>query len=100
MKTIQLKFLFVVVMLAGCSAPTRTPYYMPTVPLPDAFDNVVTDTGATHLDTWWRMFDEPGLNAWVDLALARNTDLAAAAIRVKRATFEARLAGMMRCCQS
>jgi NodT family efflux transporter outer membrane factor (OMF) lipoprotein len=92
-KTFKLNFLFVVITLVGCSAPTRTPYYMPTVPLPDAFENVATEAGATHLDTWWRMFDEPGLNAWVDLALARNTDLAAAAIRVKRATFEARLAG-------
>lgn len=78
--------------LAGCSALTRTPYKAPAVPLPATFAHATTHAATTHHDAWWRSFNEPNLDAWVDMALARNADLAAAAIRVKRATLEARLA--------
>lgn len=34
---------------------------------------------------WWRTFEDPRLNALVELSLSTNNDLAAAAIRVRRA---------------
>ncbi|SBS35394.1 Outer membrane protein OprM precursor [Marinomonas spartinae] len=81
------------VILTGCSTLTRTDYHVPAVSLPETFKNVTGDVGVTPLDAWWRRLEEPHLDAWVDLARARNADLAAAAIRVKRATLESRLAG-------
>jgi len=81
------------VILTGCSTLTRTDYHVPAVSLPAMFKNVTGDVGVTPLDAWWRRLDDPHLDAWVDLARARNADLAAAAIRVKRATLESRLAG-------
>ncbi|MCH1998827.1 TolC family protein, partial [Achromobacter xylosoxidans] len=41
---------------------------------------------------WWRNFNDPVLDGLVDGALARNNDLAAAAIRVRRAQLQAGLA--------
>ncbi|WP_206952218.1 efflux transporter outer membrane subunit [Trinickia acidisoli] len=41
---------------------------------------------------WWRTFADVKLNAVIEEALARNADLAIAAIRVRRAQLEARLA--------
>ena len=41
---------------------------------------------------WWRNFNDPELNRLVELALARNNDLAAAAIRLRRAQYQAGLA--------
>lgn len=40
---------------------------------------------------WWRNFNDPVLNGLVDAVLARNNDLAAAAIRVRRAQYQAGL---------
>jgi NodT family efflux transporter outer membrane factor (OMF) lipoprotein len=44
-------------------------------------------------DAWWRSFGDPRLDAWIALALARNPDMAAAGIRVRRAALQAQLAG-------
>jgi NodT family efflux transporter outer membrane factor (OMF) lipoprotein len=45
------------------------------------------------LDSWWRQFGDPELSRLVELALAQNLDLAAAAERVAQARAAARLAG-------
>lgn len=42
---------------------------------------------------WWRAFEDPGLAAAVEEALAGNTDLLAAAARVRQAEAAARIAG-------
>jgi NodT family efflux transporter outer membrane factor (OMF) lipoprotein len=79
-------------LLAGCA--TRTPYERPVAPLPAAFTHQASSMQATMRDDmWWRAFGDPTLDALVDLAIARNPDLAAAAVRVRRAYLEARLAG-------
>ena len=44
-------------------------------------------------DRWWEAFEDPSLDALVQLAIARNPDLAAAAVRVRRASLQARLTG-------
>ncbi|MEN5059998.1 efflux transporter outer membrane subunit [Luteimonas sp. TWI1416] len=81
------------VLLTGCAAFTRTPYRAPDVPLPVSYQHAQPAGAGVRADTWWRAYGDPQLDAWVGLALARNPDLAAAAIRVRRATLEARLAG-------
>jgi NodT family efflux transporter outer membrane factor (OMF) lipoprotein len=79
-------------LLAGCA--TRTPYERPAAPLPAAFTHQATAAQATARDDkWWRAFGDPALDGLVDLAIARNPDLAAAAVRVRRSQLEARLAG-------
>ncbi len=79
-------------LLAGCG--TRTPYVRPAAPLPSAFTHQMSATQASvRNDSWWRAFGDPTLEALIDLAVARNPDLAAAAVRVRRAELEARLAG-------
>ena len=79
-------------LVAGCA--TRTPYVRPAAPLPAAFTHQLPSTQtAVRQDMWWQEFGDPALDALVDLAIARNPDLAAAAVRVSRARLEARLAG-------
>jgi len=79
-------------LLAGCA--TRTPYVRPAAPLPGAFlHQSPAPQQNLRTDTWWQSFGDPSLDALVELAVARNPDLAAAAIRVRRAQLEARLAG-------
>lgn len=81
-----------VAMLSGCSSLTRTPYEPPTVVLPEQFEHASADGAAVSPAAWWKEFGEPQLDAWVQLALARNLDRAAAAIRVRRASLQAQLA--------
>ncbi len=78
--------------LAGCAAPVRTPYVPPAVALPAQFVHAEQEAAVPQEPSWWRAFADPQLDAWIDLALARNSDLAAAAIRVRRAVLEAQLA--------
>ncbi|MGO1303261.1 MAG: efflux transporter outer membrane subunit, partial [Sphingomonas parapaucimobilis] len=78
-------------LLAGCA--TRTPYVRPAAPLPGAFlHQSPAPQQSLRTDTWWQSFGDPALDALVELAVARNPDLAAAAIRVRRAQLESRLA--------
>jgi len=81
------------VLLTGCASPIRTSYHAPDVPLPTHYQHAQAAADSFRLDAWWRAYGDPQLDAWVDLALARNPDLTTAAIRVRRATLEARLAG-------
>ncbi|MCW2395759.1 MULTISPECIES: efflux transporter outer membrane subunit [unclassified Sphingobium] len=79
-------------LLAGCA--TRTPYQRPAAPLPAAFTHQDSSAQATvRDDIWWRAFGDPALDGLLDLAIIRNPDLAAAAVRVRRAQLEAQLAG-------
>ena len=90
-----LSVLLVTAALSGCASLTHTPYQPPAVTLPAQFEHsLATETIVPVADpAWWRAFGDPQLDAWIDLALARNPDLATAAIRVRRTTLEARLAG-------
>ncbi|GAB7538398.1 efflux transporter outer membrane subunit [Burkholderia sp. 3C] len=74
--------------LAGCApaAPYRAP-------VADAARNAPFDAAATVPETrpaappdhWWRLYDDPSLDALIRDALAQNRDLAVAAARVQRA---------------
>lgn len=81
------------VALAGCGAITRTTYEAPQVALPAQFEHAQPSAAAPAPEAWWRAFGDPRLDAWIDMALARNPDLATAGIRVRRAALQAQLAG-------
>lgn len=85
-------------LLAGCAATVHTPYQSPGIDLPNSFPHAaqVSDNGSatsppTIRDDWWTAFGEPQLNQWVSQALAANSDLALAAIRIQQAREQAGL---------
>jgi NodT family efflux transporter outer membrane factor (OMF) lipoprotein len=80
--------------LAGCA--TTTPYTPPATQVPGGWEQGMASSAANSsasLDNWWRQFNDPALTQLVDTALARNNDLAAAALRVRQAQLQAGLAG-------
>jgi NodT family efflux transporter outer membrane factor (OMF) lipoprotein len=81
------------VALAGLlSACATTPYQTPKVPLTAQFSHAGEDTGATTPSAdWWTAFNDPALNTLVTDVLARNNNLAAAALKVQQAQLQAGL---------
>ena len=75
--------------LGGCGSLLHTDYERPLTSIPAAWTHAPAgDFQAGPLaegGEWWRNFNDPTLTGLVDAALARNNDLAAAAIRVRRA---------------
>ncbi|GAB1577304.1 efflux transporter outer membrane subunit [Bordetella petrii] len=77
--------------LAGCGL-MRTSYERPAVRNPPAWTHATARDAAAAGGVWWRNFDDPTLTRLIDLALERNNDLAAAALRVRQAQLQAGLA--------
>lgn len=77
--------------LVGCGL-MRTPYERPAVQNPPTWTQATAQDTANAGGTWWRNFDDPVLTQLIDLALSRNNDLAAAAVRVRMAQLRAGLA--------
>lgn len=83
------------IVLTGCGSQTRSRYVSPDVALPAQFAHAGTameSAPALQDPAWWNVFNDPQLNSWVELAIARNSNLATAAIRVRRAALEAQQA--------
>lgn len=83
-------------LLAGC-AGTPTAYRQPHAIVPAAWEQQQqTATAVTTKvpDQWWRQFNDPALTQVVEAALARNNDLAAAALRVRQAQLQAGIAAI------
>lgn len=78
--------------LCACSA-LRSKYSTPPVALSASWVGSALNATVDQAGPWWMAFDDPVLNALIDQALARNNDLAAAAIRVRTARLQARLTG-------
>jgi NodT family efflux transporter outer membrane factor (OMF) lipoprotein len=80
-------------LLSGCASGPD--YVAPQIAAPAAYRAVPSQVPASGLalDSWWRQFGDPELSRLVELALAQNLDLAAAAERVAQARAAARLAG-------
>jgi len=76
------------VFLAACAA---TPYETPRVPMTAQFPHAGKGTEAAGATDWWTAFGDPALNSLVADVLARNNDLAAAALRVQQAQLQAGL---------
>ncbi|MES2185683.1 MAG: efflux transporter outer membrane subunit [Pseudomonadota bacterium] len=92
--------LAVTLLAAGCGS-FNGPYAPPEVALPAQWPHGSAAAGAvvtappdarTLTGSWWTAFGDPALNRLVEQALTRNNDLAAAAIRVRRAQLQAGLA--------
>ncbi len=83
-------------LLAGCGSLVEAPYEAPAASVPAGWRAPEPATAGTPpapaLERWWLAFDDPTLSALVEEALARNNDLAAATIAVRRAQLEAGLA--------
>ncbi len=80
--------------LAGCGSLLRSDYQPPLTQTPAAWTYGPAGNAQAPLadgGAWWRNFNDPVLNGLVDAVLARNNDLAAAAIRVRRAQYQAGL---------
>jgi NodT family efflux transporter outer membrane factor (OMF) lipoprotein len=80
-------------LLTACAS---TPYHTPSVPTPGRFAHAEDATGqgantASDLTDWWTAFNDPALNSLVSNVLAKNNDLAAAALRVQQAQLQAGL---------
>ena len=78
--------------LSGCGGLLRTDYQRPEIREPAAWKQAPAAGALAEGGAWWRNFNDPELNRLVELALARNNDLAAAAIRLRRAQYQAGLA--------
>lgn len=80
-------------LLGGCGGLLpRSRYVRPDVILPQSWQGERT-SGATIArgKQWWRDFNDPVLNDLIERALKSNNDLAAAAIKVRRAQLNAKL---------
>lgn len=75
--------------LGGCASLGGTGAAAPPVAVPGAWSQpapaTVSQPGAPVSDRWWRRFGDAELSALVEQALARNNELAAGAVRVRRA---------------
>jgi NodT family efflux transporter outer membrane factor (OMF) lipoprotein len=77
--------------LGGC-AMLRTPYVQPAVAQAPQWRHGEALPPLPADGAWWRRFGDPQLDRLVDRALARNNDLAVAAINLRRAQLQARYA--------
>lgn len=79
--------------LGGCSGLLpRSHYARPDVPLPQQWQaSNVTGSSVATKEQWWRDFNDPILSELIERALTTNNNLAAAAIKVKRAQLSSRL---------
>lgn len=77
--------------LSGC-AGTQTVYQAPDATVPAAWEQADTSGTALVVEQWWLQFEDPALTQVVETALARNNDLAAAALRVRQAQLQAGIA--------
>ena len=82
--------------LLGACSTLRSPYDTPTPSAPIQagwiHGNLTTPASPVSADPWWRNFGDPAMDRLVADVLARNNDLAAAALRVRRAQLQAGLA--------
>jgi len=75
---------------AGC-ASVGPSYVEPEVPQSSAWqakDDVNVTDGATSLDAWWEVFEDPVLDGLIEMAYRQNLTLHAAAVRIAEARAE------------
>lgn len=86
--------LAILALLSGCGPLLETPFQAPEAQLPTQWHQggAVVPASQPELSPWWTRFGEPELTKLVERAQDRNNDLAAAAIKVRRAQLLAGLA--------
>jgi NodT family efflux transporter outer membrane factor (OMF) lipoprotein len=87
-----LGILAVVPLVAGCGGLVRKPYVAPALPVAAAWDARPLGDPQGAGGRWWNAFEDPQLTALVDEVLATNANLAAGALRLKRARLSSDLA--------
>jgi NodT family efflux transporter outer membrane factor (OMF) lipoprotein len=85
------KLFAVLLALGGCGSLTQTPYSAPQTTTQTQWQYAARDN-AQPVDRWWTQFADAQLDALIADVLARNNDLAAAGIKVRRAWLEAGIA--------
>lgn len=89
---ILLIHLFIACLLSGCSLLPRSEFTRPVTAVPDRWqEGDVTGVTVANRDQWWKNFNDPLLDTLIERALKTNNDLAAAAIKVRRAQLESGL---------
>ncbi|MEN6623303.1 MAG: efflux transporter outer membrane subunit [Smithella sp.] len=84
--------LLVACLLFGCSLLPRSNYQRPEIQIPGMWQNgTLTGNAVAEREKWWENFNDPVLDKLIVRALRTNNDLAAAAIRVRRARLKSRL---------
>ena len=79
-------------LLSGCAGLARSSYRQPQVKVPAGWSApVLSGSAVANRETWWRNFHDPVLDQLIDRALRCNNDLAAAAIKVRRARLQSGL---------
>lgn len=76
--------------LAGCGNLTQSEFHAPETATPSQWQYGTSN--AANTDRWWTQFNDAELDALIDAVLARNNNLTAAGIAVRRAWLEAGLA--------
>ena len=72
--------------LAGCLVgPNYRPPASRTLGVPDSYATPANTAAVPDLQRWWVNFDDPQLDAIVDLALKQNLDIAQAVSRLRQA---------------
>ena len=82
------------VLLTACNVGED--YQRPSTPAPVAWkqlSDTANTTNAAITADWWRQFNAPRLDGYMDAALSGNLDLAAAIARVRQADAQVRIAG-------
>jgi len=77
--------------LAGCASFTRTQYAVPQTDMPSEWSHASPVSAGP--DAWWQSYGDEQLNSLIEEALARNADMAAAAIRIRIARLNLGLQG-------
>ncbi|WP_241911581.1 efflux transporter outer membrane subunit [Telmatospirillum siberiense] len=75
----------------ACGPLIETPYAPPEIAVPAQWSEADA-IPPTPPSPWWRRFDDADLDLLIEEALARNNDLAAATIKVRKARLQAGLA--------
>lgn len=85
----------VAIVIAGCAGG---PVVRPDVPLPVAYqEGAAQDAADTQVSAqWWRAFNSPLLDGWIETGLASGPDLYIGAERVRQAQLALRSAGSAR----
>ena len=88
------KYIFLILpaafLLSGCAELLRTDFRSPETVLPEQWSAIPHDT-TFQAATWPEDFGDPQLDELLKLVLERNNDLAAAAIKVRKARLQAGL---------
>lgn len=79
-------------LIVGCSAVVRSPYTRPDAGLPSTWQTETPAQNSAASAAWWTNFADPQLDQVIQQVLARNNNLAAATIRLRRAQLQAGLA--------